>query len=490
MKRIISLILSVLMIAAVLPFSAFAGRFEDIADGKWYTEGISFCAANDYMSGVADGVFDRSSNLTRAMFMTVLAQVDGVDLSAYNGRTLFNDVAVGKWYAPAITWAAENGLAGGIGDGLFGYKNNITREQMALILYGYTANKGLDTSAIANVYKFDDASKIHSWAFDAVVWAVGSGLISGTSETILDPRGTCTRAQAAVIIRAYVLGFISTCEHDWEAPTCTESGYCTKCSLKSGTELGHDKGVVDCSVTASCIRCGVTVNGVDHKANAATCTAPSVCSVCNLQVAPAKGHNYSAATCTAPSKCINCGHQKSAALGHTTGNGVCTRCNKEIFASAHNKLVYYLNTQGQSFDKFKGFVYQSDDVNINRTYYVAVIPGDSTVYMGAYSEEDGLIFEYELELSSISWAYNFTNIGYANDNDFYETTGGVVASSGAHNIQYFNATSDSYRSLSETNAEIFFGDVIWFCDYLTKTYANGLSLSEYGFGSEFLYTYS
>ena len=110
--------------------------------------------------------------------------------------------------------------------------------------------------------------------------------------------------------------------------------------------------------------------------------------------------------------------------------------------------------------------------------------------MGAYSEEDGLIFEYELELSSISWAYNFINIGYANDNDFYETTGGVVASSGAHNIQYFNATSDSYRSLSETNAEIFFGDVIWFCDYLTKTYANGLSLSEYGFGSEFLYTYS
>lgn len=487
MKKIIALTLSLLMIAAVVPFSAFAGRFTDIADGKWYTEGISFCAANGYMDGVAEGKFDRSSNLTRAMFVTILAKIDGVNTNDYASRTLFSDVAVGKWYTGAITWAAENNLASGIGDGIFGYKNNVTREQMALFLYVYTGYKSLDTYATTDVAKYEDAGRIHDWALDAVKWAVASGLISGTSETILDPRGTCTRAQAAVMIRAYVLGFLTTCDHSWVAPTCTAVGYCSKCNLKSGTELGHYKGTDDCTVTANCVRCGVTVNGVAHKASTATCTAASVCTVCNRQVSPAKGHSYSAATCTEPAKCTACGVKNGSALGHTTGNGVCARCNKEIFASAHNKLVYYLNTNGQSFEKYKGFVHQITEGNIVRTYYIAVIPGDATVYMGIHSEEGGVTFEYELEIPSVSWAYNFTNIGYVSDNDYYEMTGGVVAASGAHNTQYYYGSFDNYRSIAEENAKIFFKDTILICDQLTQIYANGLSLSEYGFGSAYLY---
>ena len=487
MKKIISLILTVLMIAAVVPFSAFAGRFEDIADGKWYTEGISFCAANGYMDGVAEGKFDRSSNLTRAMFVTILAKIDGVNTDDYANRTIFSDVAVGKWYTGAITWAAENNLASGIGEGLFGYKNNVTREQMALFLYVYTGYKALDTSASASVASYEDSGRIHDWALDAVKWAVASGLISGTSATVLDPRGTCTRAQAAVMIHSYVLSFLSDCEHDWVAPTCTEVGYCTKCTLKSGTELGHYKGTDDCTVTANCVRCGVTVNGVAHKATAATCTAASVCTVCNRQVAPAKGHNYSAATCTAPSKCVNCGHQKGAALGHTTGNGVCTRCNKEIFASAHNKLVYYLNTKGVSYDQYKAFVYTTDTNTGYDTYIVAIQPGDSTVYIGGVSVDDGVTYTYELAIPAVSWAYNFTNSAYANDNDYYEMTGGVVASDGSMSVNYFYGSFSNYRTIAESNANFFFEEALFVCDYLTQTYANGLSLSEYGFGSNFLY---
>ncbi len=487
MKKTIALILSVLMIAAMVPFSAFAGRFADVADGKWYSEGISFCAANGYMDGVAEGKFDRSSNLTRAMFMTILAKIDGVDLSSYDGRTLFSDVAVGKWYTAAITWAAENELASGIGDGVFGYKNNITREQMALILYGYTNYKGLDTTASADVSKFDDSARIHSWALDAVKWAVASELISGTGETILDPRGTCTRAQAAVIIRAYVLGFLSDCEHEWVDPTCTEVGYCSKCSLKSGTELGHDKGVADCSVTANCVRCGVSVQGVAHTANNATCTAASVCSVCGVQVAPAKGHNYTVADCTNPSKCLTCGHQKSPALGHTTGNGICNRCGNEIFASAHNKLVYYLNTNGQSFGEYKGFVYVNEADYGTTTMVVGILPGDSTVYIGTVSVEYGVTYTYEIEIPSVSWAYNFVNTAYASDSDYYEMTGGVVASNGSMSVDYYYGSFSDYRSIAENNAKHFLEETLITCDYLTQTYANGLSLSEYGFGSEFLY---
>ena len=75
MKKTLALILTVVMIAASVPFAAFAGRFTDVADGKWYSEAISFCAANGYMDGVSEGVFDRSSNLSRSMFVPPMRDV-------------------------------------------------------------------------------------------------------------------------------------------------------------------------------------------------------------------------------------------------------------------------------------------------------------------------------------------------------------------------------------------------------------------------------
>ena len=493
MKKIISLILTVLMIAAVVPFSAFAGRFEDIADGKWYTEGISFCAANGYMDGVAEGKFDRSSNLTRAMFVTILAKIDGVNTDAYANRTIFSDVAIGKWYTGAITWAAENNLASGIGEGLFGYKNNVTREQMALFLYVYTGYKALDTSASASVASYEDSGRIHGWALDAVKWAVASGLISGTSETVLDPRGTCTRAQAAVMIHSYVLSFLSDCEHDWVAPTCTEIGYCTKCTLKSGTELGHYKGTDDCTVTASCVRCGVSVNGVAHKATAATCTAASVCSVCGVQVAPAKGHSLSPATCTTPAKCKVCGVKQGSELGHTTSNGICTRCGNEVFASYHNKLVYYLNTKGEDLGNGdKGFTcYIETDTEIYTTF-ISITPGLSTVYITTMLENIEGVYYLETALTDRTYgAFKITTGGYFDETHYYSGEGHVSVSTGYAEIYATDSsyvyTHSAYTKLMDPNAEMLFKYSAFMGDYLTKTYANGLSLKEYRFKSDLLY---
>lgn len=267
MKKFTALFLTLLILLAALPTVAFGGRFEDVTDGKWYSEGISFCAANGYMAGTSETVFDRNVTLTRAMFMTVLAKIDGADLTEYAGKSSFSDVKSDGWYTAAIEWAYQNGLASGIGNGLFGYKDPLTREQMSLVLFGYSQlvnlraeeeAKGdltIDLTLTADLSEYTDADNIHSWALDAMKWAVGAGLISGVGENILDPRGNCTRAQTAVIIKQFVLGHLTECEHTWIEPTCTKIGYCKRCDLKLGIEKGHSP--TDSIVSPKCAECGI-----------------------------------------------------------------------------------------------------------------------------------------------------------------------------------------------------------------------------------------
>ena len=252
MKRIIAVILTVIMMVSAIPFVASAEGFDDVSEGKWYTDGISFCVANGLMAGVGDGQFDRNGTLTRAMFVTILAQVDWANTESYADEQIFTDVKPGKWYTGAVNWAYANGLASGLGDGSFGYKNPVTREQMAVFLsaymrYAVESGLGIDLNFIeeADIYidlvsradlsVFDDADRIHSWASDSMSWAVEAGLFTGTTETTLDPRGNCTRAQAAVLIYALYRDVINGwCDHEWIEATCSTPGYCINCDLPGG----------------------------------------------------------------------------------------------------------------------------------------------------------------------------------------------------------------------------------------------------------------
>ena len=351
MKRLISLILCTLMILTAVPFSASAGRFDDVAEGKWYSEGIEFCAEMGYMDGTSERIFDRNSELTRSMFMVILSKIDGVDLTEYETRTVFNDVAIGKWYTGAITWAAENNLASGIGDNAFGYKVSITREQMALFFYVYAQYKGISTTETADISSFDDADRTHDWARSALEWAVANELLSGIGNNLLSPRGTCTRAQAAVIVHAFAKKYMSNeggdeggdeeppvdCEHEFVDPTCTEDGYCSLCGEIGVEANGHIGSQATCTVPSICEVCGEEVSPtLDHTVDETSCTEASVCSICGTEVAPATGHEPSAATCIDPSICVNCGEVLSPELGHTatevtcTQNSVCTVCGIEL----------------------------------------------------------------------------------------------------------------------------------------------------------------
>ena len=187
----------------------YENPFTDVPEGQWYTEAILWCYHNGYMAGVSETQFGRKTNVSRAMFVTILAQIDKADTSAYSEMS-FSDVPAGQWYSNSIEWAAQNGYAAGIGNGQFGRKADVSREQIALFFYTYSSLNGIDVSDAADLSAYEDAGRIHDWALDAVEWAVAKGLISGTSATTVAPRASATRAEIALIVKNYVENVLVT----------------------------------------------------------------------------------------------------------------------------------------------------------------------------------------------------------------------------------------------------------------------------------------
>ncbi|HIY05816.1 MAG TPA: S-layer homology domain-containing protein [Candidatus Evtepia faecigallinarum] len=176
--------------------------FTDVSTNDWFYEAVAYAYENGMMNGVAEDRFAPASNLTRGMITQVLYNLEG---NPPAGSGSFTDVADGQWYADAVNWAAANDIVGGYGNGKFGPENNITREQMAQILYNYAIFKGYDVSAQGDLSAFSDGAKTSDWALTAMQWAVGTGLLQGYNGN-LNPTGTATRAEVAQI-------FMNFCEN-------------------------------------------------------------------------------------------------------------------------------------------------------------------------------------------------------------------------------------------------------------------------------------
>src|SRR5699024_6965224 len=117
--------------------------FTDVETGDWFYEAVQYVYENGMMNGVGHNLFAPSSNLTRGMIAQVLYNLEGTPTA---GSSAFTDVAADQWYADAVNWAAANDIVGGYGNGKFGPEDDITREQMAQILYNYATFKGYDVS--------------------------------------------------------------------------------------------------------------------------------------------------------------------------------------------------------------------------------------------------------------------------------------------------------------------------------------------------------
>ena len=177
-------------------------NFTDVEENGWYHTGVDFMVKNGFMNGVADDAFDVDGNLTRAQLVTILYRIAGEPESTATNP--FADVADGQWYTNAVIWAAENGIVKGVNTTTFAPNDQITREQIATILFRYAKAEKVE----GKLAGFPDAGKVSDYAADAMAWAVEQGLINGISEsdgkTYLAPQETATRAQIAVILMRYL----------------------------------------------------------------------------------------------------------------------------------------------------------------------------------------------------------------------------------------------------------------------------------------------
>ena len=176
--------------------------FKDVKETDWFYEYVMYVAENGLMNGVSEDEFAPNNTLTRAMLVTVLYRNDGEP--AMNKSIPFSDVDMSAYYADAVLWAKQNGIVNGITEIEFAPNSNITREQIATIIYRYAQYKGMETVTMEENLHFADADEISEYAVSAMNWAVGTGLLKGKTTTTLNPKDNATRAEIAAILQRFI----------------------------------------------------------------------------------------------------------------------------------------------------------------------------------------------------------------------------------------------------------------------------------------------
>lgn len=199
MKRWLAALLAVVMVlpSLLVPGFAAGSGFEDVPENSWYASAVEYVNEKGYMTGVGNDKFAPDTEVTRAMFVTVLSRLAMVQTDGLTSD--FADVESGKWYTGAIAWAAENSIVNGVGGGRFAPTKAISRQDLCTILYRFVNTMGYQLTAAQDV-SFTDASSVSAYASDAVRFAASVGLVAGYSDGAFHPKDTATRAQTAVIV--------------------------------------------------------------------------------------------------------------------------------------------------------------------------------------------------------------------------------------------------------------------------------------------------
>lgn len=164
----------------------------------WAHNAIDFVTARGYMNGIETNLFGAYQSVTRAQAVTVLYRIAGSP--AVEGTTAFTDVAESQYFHNAVVWAYENGIVKGMSETSFAPYSALTREQMVTLLYRFAAYMGVEVETEATLDDFADAAKVQPYAVDAMLWAVENGIIIGNEYGLLDPSGSASRAQLAIVI--------------------------------------------------------------------------------------------------------------------------------------------------------------------------------------------------------------------------------------------------------------------------------------------------
>ena len=220
LSRLTALLLCLSLCLGVwlVPASAANTPFSDVPSGAWYEDSVQYAYENGLMNGVGGGRFNPNGTATRAMVVTILHRMAGEPSSS---QIIFNDVPLDAWYFDSIFWAYDHDILTGYGNGSMGPNKPVTREQLVTILYRYAEYCGYDLSASNRLYAFSDRSSVHGWAFNAISWSVGAGIITGIAKdggAIIQPTGTAKRSQIATIMMRFIQYFDDDPSNDPAVP--------------------------------------------------------------------------------------------------------------------------------------------------------------------------------------------------------------------------------------------------------------------------------
>lgn len=161
--------------------------FNDVSANDWFASAVDYVTGKGMMNGTAANTFSPKANTTRGMLMTVLARHAGEDTTGGS-----------VWYEKGMNWAKANGVSDGTNPQV-----NITREQLAAMLYRYAQNKKYDVSGAKSLDGYTDAQSVSSYAVPALQWANAAGVVNGKSGSKLDPKGYATRAEVAAMLMRF-----------------------------------------------------------------------------------------------------------------------------------------------------------------------------------------------------------------------------------------------------------------------------------------------
>ncbi|MCM1231826.1 MAG: S-layer homology domain-containing protein [Ruminococcus flavefaciens] len=170
------------------------------ASTHWGKSAVDFVTSRELFNGTGTNTFEPDTKMNRAMLVTVLHRLED---TPRGGTPAFGDVSSGAWYTEAVAWASANGIVNGYGEGVFAPAEEVTREQIATILYRYAVAMNIKTPESGSLNKFADGANTSDWAKDAMEWAVGAGLFQGSNGNI-NPKDAATRAEVATLLMRFV----------------------------------------------------------------------------------------------------------------------------------------------------------------------------------------------------------------------------------------------------------------------------------------------
>lgn len=202
-KKILSMAMAAMMAVSAIPMaaSAAASDFTDVVPNSWYIEAVDYASERDLFDGTSPTTFDPEGDMTRAMFVTVLAKLMGADVSKAPDAG-FTDVPE-AWYTDYVNWAAQHKYVNGVGNNKFAPEVPITREEIAVVLNNFMTMEKIDLPDVEKPVTFKDADKVSTWATDAVDAMRYAGLMNGDDTGKFNPSDDLTRAEAASVFMRF-----------------------------------------------------------------------------------------------------------------------------------------------------------------------------------------------------------------------------------------------------------------------------------------------